>query len=207
MALALLPDIHYLMDTWKRSWQSAVLERRFFGLHSRFQSSAAVEERDALLFRFKYDTVQFELSGPFNKSIAAFRQEVEVQFKTVGGPRIRGARKHLDYRLREYFAEVDKVTVELDLTAPPSWRKADDFFKWLVGYQLPPVKTYRQIGREVKKHEKTVREGIQRVASLIGLTLRSNEADKRLGRPKGAKDRAPRRRVDRRKEKVRGNAN
>ena len=206
MALALLPDIHYLIDVWKRSWQNAVLERRLSGLHRLYQSSAAVEEHNAFSFRFRYETLEFEVSGPFYKSPSAFRQEVEVQFRAVGGSRIRGARKYLDHRLREYFAEVDKVKIELDLVTPPSWRKADDFFTWLVDYQLPPCKTYRQIAREVKKHEKTVREGIQRVASLIGLTLRSSDADKRLGRPKGARDRARRRRVDRRREKVRGNA-
>jgi len=204
MALALLPDVHFLRDVWKRSWQSAAVERRFVGLHQGFQSNVAVEERDALMFRFRYETLHFELSGPFNKSIAAFRQEVEVQFKSVGGPTIRGARKHLDYSLRKYFAKVEKVRSELDLKAPPRWRKADEFLRRLVDYQLPPCKTYRQVARDVKRDDRTVSEGIQRIASLIGLTLRSNEADKFLGRPKGARDKKPRRRVDRRREKCGG---
>jgi len=91
MALALLPDIHHLIDVWKRSWQNAVLERRLSGLRGLYQSSAAVEEHDAFSFRFRYETLEFEVSGPFYKSPSAFRQEVEVQFRAVGGSKIRSA--------------------------------------------------------------------------------------------------------------------
>lgn len=196
LALMLLPDFHYLADVWNRSWQSAALERRLLGLHTRFQANSAVEARDALLFRFKYEELAFEVFGPFSKSLASFREEVQNEFTKVGGRNVRGARKHLDYELGGYLETVEKVRVELDLIAPPNWRKANDFFKWLVQYQLPPFKTYRQIAREEKKDDKTVSQGIQRVATLIGLTLRPNEADKHLGRPKGSKDKTPRRRAN-----------
>ena len=207
LALTLLPDRHCLNGLIGQSWHSAALERHLSGLHSIFQSSMAVEARHTFLFRFSFEEVTFEVSGPFYKSPTAFRQEVENHFKAANGPKLRGARKHLAYELGEYLEKVGKINTELNLTLPPGLRKADVYFTWLVDYQIPPGKNYRQIAREASKDEKTVREGIQRLASLIGLTLRSNEADKHLGRPKGAKDRASRRRVERRSEKVRGNAN
>jgi hypothetical protein len=175
------------------------------GLHGIYESSAVVERHEAFSFLFKYESLEFKVSGPFYKSPSLFKQEVSEQFKAIGGTKVRGARKHLNYRLTEYLATVAKINKHLNLAAPPSWRDADEHFRWLVDYQIPPCNTYRQIARNVKKDESTVREGIRRSASLIGLTLRSSHADKRVGRPKGARDKKPRRRAESARQKLRGN--
>src|SRR5205823_12946016 len=139
------------------------------------------------------------VSGPFSKSVSAFKQEVEQCFKALNGPSVKGARKALDYKLRSYLKQVASGMKQLNLECPPV-RRAEDHFKWLIHYQIGCM-TYREIGRTVGRNEKTVREGIQDVAELIDLKLRPAHVDRYQGRPKGAKDKAPRRRVDRRREK------
>jgi hypothetical protein len=96
-----------------------------------------------------------------------------------------------------YLEKVDKARKDLELEEPPVRWAAEDHFKWLIEYQLPPCKRYREIGRDFGKDEKTVREGIRDVASLVGLTLRSSECDKYPGRPIGARDRGNRHRASR----------
>jgi hypothetical protein len=194
MALALLPDSHYFIQVWRRAWTAAVIERRLSGLHGICESSMSVEDRGAFSFTFKDGSVQITVSGPFYKSIAAFKREVNNRFSEADGNKIRGARKLLEHRLNEYLDSVNKITKELNLAKPRNWRKFDEHLRWLVDHQVPPCKTYRQIGRDALKDEATVREAIRRCASVIGLTLRSNEEDKKLGRPEGAKDRRPRQR-------------
>jgi len=204
MALALLPDGHYFVEVWKRAWQAAATERRLCGLHGICESSMAVEEQGGFSFTFRDGSLKISVSGPFYKPISAFRREVNDRFREAGGTKVRGARKQLDYLLKEYLASVAEVTKKLDLTAPRNWRKLEEHLRWLVDYQIPPCKTYREIARNTQKNEKTIREAIHRSACLIGLTLRSNADDKKLGRPQGSKDKKPRNRVDHRKQKVRG---
>ncbi len=205
MALSLLPDWHFLFNLLWRTWQNAAHERNFCALRGLFQSNVVVEERDAFTFKFKYEALEFEVSGPFSKSLSDFRQEIDRKFNALRGPTVRGARKHLNYRLRKYLARLSDVAKDLNLAPPPGWRKTEVYLAWLIEYQIPDCKTYRQIAREVNRDEKTVRKGIQRAASHIGLALRSAKADRHLGRPKGAKDKGPRRRVESIKRKLRGN--
>jgi hypothetical protein len=61
-------------------------------------------------------------------------------------------------------------------------------------YQVPPCMKYREIAKEIAMNDKTISDGLQDVASLLGLTLRSSEEDKHPGRPKGVKETEPRRR-------------
>lgn len=155
-------------------------------------------------FTFKHEDVRFTVEGPFFRPVVQFKQEVRKEFEARGGRAFRGAEKSLQHQLRIYLDAVGTVTKERNLEEPPVRWAAEQHCFWLIEYQLAPCKTYRQVARDVKKDEKTVREGIQRFASLIGLTLRTSEADKRLGRPKGAKDKKPRHRVDQRREQLRG---
>jgi hypothetical protein len=201
-----VPDPHLLVDLIRRAWQSASVNRHCHALGTQYHSNADVEERGVFSFIFEYERIRFEVPGPFNKFIPAFKQEVEKSFIALGGPSIPGAREALRYKLPTYLEEVEKVRKELGLEEPPVRWTADDHFRWLINYQITCM-NYREIGRIAGKNDKTVREGIQDVAELIGLKLRSAQADKYRGRPKGAKDKAPRRRIDRRREKVRGNAN
>jgi hypothetical protein len=155
-----------------------------------------VEEYGVYSFSFVHENLSFSVTGPFFKSPAQFKQEVEERFKALGGPAIRGARKALAFQLGEYREQVAKARRDLNLDAPPV-RWAEDHFTWLIKYQLPPCMKYREIGREFSKDEKTVREGIKDVADLMDLTLRSSERDKHSGRPKGVRETKPRRRETR----------
>lgn len=189
------------------AWQEAI----FAGLKcdSIFTQAEFHEEfRQEGLFEFnyKFEKLRFTQEGPFWIPIAEFKRKVANEFKAAGGSVVRGARKALIYQRDVYLNSVNRVAERLNLREPPL-RWSEDHFRWLIHYQVPPLMNYREIGRTVKKNEKTVREGIQDVAKLIDLKLRPAHVDRYRGRPKGAKDAAPRRRVDNRRGKVRGNAN
>lgn len=148
-------------------------------------------ERGLDKFTFEYEGIDFTVEGPLFKPIAQFKQEAERRFETVGGRNIWGAKTALKHRVDEYLEQINTVAEELSLAEPPL-RSAEDHFEWLIRYQIPPVMRYREIGRGCGRDDKTVREGVQGVATLTGLTLRSPEADKYQGRPKGAKDKKKR---------------
>lgn len=151
-------------------------------------------QHDVVLFTFEYGRLRLEVLGPWTKSRPSFKKEVERSFISMGGPSISGARKALENKLAEYLEKVDRVSKELGLEEPPVRWKADDHFRWLTRYQVPPCMKYREIAKEIGKDDKTVSAGIQNVASRLGLTLRSSEQDKHPGRTKGVKETAPRRR-------------
>lgn len=191
----------------EESWRTALFWPESEAIFTQAEILQSFGEKGLHEFTFEYEQMRFAVEGPVFKPDGQFKQEVRREFKALGGPTLRGAATSLEHRLRDYLEKVGKARSALDLKESSLRWAAEDHFNWLVHYQLPACKTYREIAREIEKDEKTVREGVQRAASLIDLTLRSSEADKHLGRPKGAKDKAPRRRVDRRREKVRGNAN
>jgi hypothetical protein len=182
-----VPNVVLLRDLVRRAWQSALVNRHCHALGVQYQSNVEVEERGAFSFVFESDRIRFEVPGPFNKFIPAFKEEVEKTFVALAGPSIPGARKSLRHRLAMYLEEVERVRQELGLKKPPVRWAAGEHFNWLINYQIPPCMNYRQIAG-VDKDEKTVREGIEDVARLVGLTLRRSKA----GRPKGSKDTGPR---------------
>jgi hypothetical protein len=188
-------DPHYLLGLAKESWSWAVHDS-CDPLGAQFESNMRVEEYGGYSFSFVHESLPFSVTGPFFKSPAKFKQEVEDRFKALGGPAIRGARKALKFQLGEYREQVAKARRDLNLEAPPV-RWAEDHFRWLIKYQVPPCMKYREIAKEIRKNDKTVSEGIQDVARLLGLTLRSSEQDKHSGRPKGVRETTPRRRATR----------
>ena len=148
-------------------------------------------ERGLDKFTFKYEGVEFTMEGPLFKSTAQFKQEVTGMFEAAGGRHVWGAQTALKHRLKEYLRKVNQVAEEKSLTGPPV-RSAEDHFEWLIRFQIPLFMKYREIARDCGRHEKTIRKGIEDVAKLIGLELRSSEEDKHPGRPKGAKDKKKR---------------
>ncbi len=193
LAFSLLPDAHFVTDLIRRAWQSASVERHCAGLLTQFHSNSEVEDRGLFSFTFNYETLTFNVTGPFYKSVPSFKEEVERSFVALGGPSIRGARKALRYLQTAYLDDVERVMKELGLEEPPVRWASGDHFEWLLNYQLPPCRGCREIGREFGKDEATVREGIQDIATIIGLRLRP--ADR--GRPKGIQDGRPRHRAAR----------
>jgi len=170
------------------------------------EGSARLRKQGRADFAFPSDLIPFKVEGPFFKSLTEFRQEVILRFQVEGGQSIRGERKRLDYQIDSYLKRFEVAAQRLRLSQTRvRWGDEDDFV-WLINYKCAPCKGYREIGRTFAKNEKTIREGIQGVAQRIGLTLRSAERDKRLGRPKGARDKKPRHRVESRRPKLRGNA-
>jgi hypothetical protein len=113
---------------------------------------------------------------------------VNDAFTNGGGPNIRGAKTALDHQLRDYLSRFERATKRQRLEQPPVRWATDEHLKWLIQYQIPPSTSYRRIAG---KDEKTVREGIQGVARLIGLTLRPSKP----GRPKGIVEAKPRNRA------------
>jgi len=178
MAIALLPDPHYLLTVINRCWQSALLDGRLRGLANQFQTSSEIERLGLLSYVFKYDAVEFRVTGPFSKSIAAFKREVYQEFQTRDGKSVRGAKKALDFKLGAYLNKIRPVTTRLGMKAPHTRWAMHGHLNWLVQYQVPPNKTFREVARQVGKHERTIRDGIRVAANFIGITLRSSEKDK-----------------------------
>ncbi len=183
-----------LRDLIIRAWHSAAVNRHIHAMWTQYPIVEALLPHDVVLFTFEYGRLRLEVLGPWTKSRPSFKKEVERSFISMGGPSISGARKALENKLAEYLEKVDRVSKELGLEEPPVRWKADDHFRWLTRYQVPPCMKYREIAKEIGKDDKTVSAGIQNVASRLGLTLRSSEQDKHPGRTKGVKETAPRRR-------------
>jgi len=147
-------------------------------------------------FTFEHEQITFSLEGPFWGPVIQFRQEVRKEFEARGGRTVRGAAKFLEHKLHEYLNNVETVRVELGLEESRTRWALQEHLTWLLQYQVPTCKTFRQIGRDYGRDEATVREGIRKTAHLLGLSLRSADSDRRLGRPKGAKDKHPRLRAN-----------
>ncbi|HEX7720807.1 MAG TPA: hypothetical protein VF397_01530 [Pyrinomonadaceae bacterium] len=188
-------------------WESArILGPSSEAIFAQHEINEQLRKEGLADFAFQSDLVPFKVEGPFFKSLTEFRREVLLRFQVEGGRGIRGERKRLDYQIESYIEKFEAAAKRLKLNQTRVRWADEDHFVWLINYQCPPCKGYREIGRAIAKHEKTIREGVHGVAQRIGLTLRSPECEKRLGRPKGAKDKEPRLRVDRGRQKLRGNA-
>jgi hypothetical protein len=175
------------LNAWEAWHEATVLELKLGSICVQGAFNIEFSERGLDKFYFKYEEIDFSIEGPMFTSVPEFKQEVERRFKAAGGQYIRGARTALKHKLNEYLGRVYNIAEEQNYVEPPI-RWAEGHFEWLVRYQIPPVMRYREIGKACGKDEKTVRGGVKDVATLIGLTLRSSESDKRRGRPKGAKD-------------------
>jgi hypothetical protein len=170
------------------AWHEAVgIELKLGSICTQGAFAEEFTQRGLHTFTFRYETIDFTVEGPMYVSVPQFRLEVERQFQEAAGRGVKGARTAFKHFVDEYLEKVKKAAEDIGLSAPP-FRPAEDHFAWLIRYQIPTVMTYREIGRECGRDEKTVWEGVQGVATLIGLKLRSSEEDRRKGRPVGAKD-------------------
>jgi hypothetical protein len=137
-------------------------------------------------YSFNYDGISFTVEGPMFISVPEFKQQVEQAFSAAGGHRERGAKTALQHTCNDYLDKVIKFAGKQNFTEPQV-RWAEDHFTWLVQHLVPPDrKTVRELSIETGKDRKTVREGINDVAKLIGLDLVpvSPEAYRaRAGRP------------------------
>jgi hypothetical protein len=93
-------------------------------------------------------------------------------------------KKHFEAELRKYCNKIEKAL-------PKNWEKTpqkyseDKHFEWLIDFQVTPCKSYTQIAKENNVDLKTVREAINGLEKIVGITLRKA---KHTGRPKGSKD-------------------
>lgn len=187
-----LADRRFTAEAWEAARIYGLSSEAIFAQHDINQQ---LRERGLSDFTFQSDLIPFTVEGPFFKSVTEFKREVCLRFSVEGGRSIRGERKRLDHQVEDYLQRFDAVAKRLEFIQTRVRWADEDHFVWLIGYQCPPSRNYREIARATDKHEKTIREGIKGVAQRIGLTLRSAEPDKRVGRPKGAKDQRPRHRA------------
>ena len=92
--------------------------------------------------------------------------------------------------VKRYIAEIEKTYKGREFLTPPK-KQNDEHFRWLIDYQIPPIKSYAELARENSLTNKTIRQGIESVIELIGLKLRPA---KRTGRTVGIKETQTRRR-------------
>jgi hypothetical protein len=87
--------------------------------------------------------------------------------RDVAEKRIRQA---FDRALRRYFRDMDREMQGTGWTRT-LYKPTADHFTWLVAYQVEGL-SYPRIAQQFYRDRVTVMEGVKRVASLIGLTLR-----------------------------------
>lgn len=178
-----------LAELMLESWRLAVTRQRLRAIDVQYKSIAEFEEHvsKVLEFTFKYENIELlPITGPIYKSIPEFRQEVKERFEALGGKIVRGAGKALKLEMDSYLEKVKEMMRRAGFKKP-TVRWAEEHFKWLIEYQIPPTKQYRKIAKEVRKDESTIREGIANASALIGLTRRPSDSDRHIGRPKGSK--------------------
>ncbi len=197
-----LPHARFTSEAWETARVYGPSSEAIFSQH---EVNEQLRKEGLGDFAFQSELIPFNVEGPFFKSPTEFWREVILRFQVEGGQSIKGERKRLDYQIDSYLKRFENAAKRLKLNQTRVRWADEDHFVWLINYQCPPCKGYREIGKAIAKHEKTIREGVQGVAQRIGLTLRSAEPDKRLGRPKGARDKKPRHRVESRRQKLRGN--
>lgn len=190
----------YSLDA-DEAWQQAIGELRTDAVCMQGVTHGDFVERGLDKFSFERGGIKITVEGPVFRPVTEFRREAERALKAAGGHKIGGASEAFKRALSLYLNRVAK----LRLKEPPRNWAAENQFKWLIEYQVPRVKNYRQIAGEYERDESTIREGVCAAAQLIGLTtLRSSEP----GRPNGSKSKikgADGRGRVRFKEKMRGN--
>lgn len=108
-------------------------------------------------------------------------------------------------KLNEFQKRVNKYTSKVEslyenVATPTVLKKGrDKHFRWLINYQIPPVKSYEQLSKENSVTRKAISDGIKSASKILGLTLRQTQ---KSGRPKGAKDSNKRRRADSNKPRI-----
>lgn len=187
-AVTVLREQHLASLNTDEAWQQATDELKLDAVCMQGVTYEDFRERGLDKFSFKYKRVEITVDGPIFQPVPDFKREAERAFKAVGGHRTGGASEAFKEALSLYLSQVDGIVAELRLKNPPRNWAAENQFRWLIEYQVPRVKNYRQIARKVGKDESSIREGVRAAANLIGLTLRSSEPDKHPGRPKGSKN-------------------
>lgn len=177
-------------NNWRYSngdWDRALLNLRQDGSLRQFQIAV---EFNQPAFTFEYGDIKVsETWFPNWKHKKAFRDEMMERFnkklfyqRTEGLEIKLGTKSRFEKELTEYIRKMDLKTNK-KFCRTPRKNTGERHFLWLIEYQIPPCKNYRQIATENNSDIKTVREGIARVAEQIGLKLRKPTSG---GRPKGS---------------------
>jgi len=93
-------------------------------------------------------------------------------------------KRKFNAKLTYYCNEIEKSLPE-NLKKTPQKYSENKHFEWLIDFQVTPCKSYTQIAKENKADLKTVREAVQNLAKIIGISLRKAN---RTGRTKGTKN-------------------
>ena len=184
-AVVVLREQHVESLSVDDAWQYAIADLKMDAVCMQGVTLEDFRERGLDKFSFERGPVKLTVEGPVFVTVAEFKREAERAFKAAGGHKIGGASEAFKEALGLYLS---RIVAELRLNEPPRNWAAENQFRWLIEYQVPRVRNYRQIAREVGKDESSIREGVRAAAKQIGLTLRSSEPDKHPGRPKGSKN-------------------
>jgi hypothetical protein len=151
----------------------------------------------------------FEIKDNWSPTIftkESFKKRVENQlwskffnYFTKKSDSLVGQISEVSRKLNEFQKRVNKYTSKVESlyknVAIPSVLKkgGDKHFRWLIKYQIPPVKSYEKLSKENSVTRKAISDAIKGASKIIGLTLRHAQ---KSGRPKGTKDSHKRRRAD-----------
>ncbi|MDQ3132852.1 MAG: hypothetical protein M3Q99_19045, partial [Acidobacteriota bacterium] len=98
-------------------------------------------------------------------------------------------------KFRDFQKKLDKYISKVEAKIKPFSNKTvdkkdgDKHFRWLIEYQISPIKSYNRMSKEQGVDRRTIMDGIKNVSDLLGLTLRPPTKG---GRAKNVKDLIPR---------------
>ena len=168
-------------------WVVAIKKRRQGALWAQLPSNEIVAEHGVFSFTFKYKQLEFTVDGPFDYSTSAFKAEIKRQFEAIEGQKVRGVRTALANQLRVYLSDVAKVKKTLKLKEPPMLPAAQEHFKWLVEFLVPPTKKLAELAAIYSKPEQTISDGINRASRLIGIELHRHRPGRKQGQVRSRK--------------------
>ncbi len=137
-------------------------------------------QRDRFLFEADGWDLFAENAGKWkSKTKKFFNKALERHMRK--GKVSRGVKGEAETALNEYIHALKLQAEKLGLKRTVrKWRESH--FEWLVLFQIPPRTLKGEIARRAVADVKTISEGIESTAQLIGLTLQPAAAP---GRPRG----------------------
>jgi hypothetical protein len=208
----LLEDFSITLDDYEQfqnegiAWQQALLNLRFGNARTKYIHPIQIPKSPEFKFIWTQQTNRqrvsiFEVKDNWSPTIftkETFKKRLEKQFWSEflnyfakKPDSLVGQISEVSRKLNEFQKRLDKYISKVEplyknVTIPTIVKKGGDkHFRWLISYQIPPVKGYEELSKENSVTRKAISDAIKDASKIINLALRQA---KKSGRPKGARD-------------------
>ena len=212
LKVELLEDFSITLDDYEQfqnegiAWQQALLNLRFGNARTKYIHPIQIPKSPEFKFIWTQQTNRqrvsiFEVKDNWSPTIftkETFKKRLEKQFWSEflnyfakKPDSLVGQISEVSRKLNEFQKRLDKYISKVEplyknVTIPTIVKKGGDkHFRWLISYQIPPVKGYEELSKENSVTRKAISDAIKDASKIINLALRQA---KKSGRPKGARD-------------------